>query len=120
MAYEIPDLKYTLVAGASITQWRAVNVHASGRAMAPSAGGQIVGVAQDTVASGEALAIEGGMGVTKWEAGEALSIGNLVMAHSDGTAKIATSGNFAHGVVIEAAASGAIATVKLQPHGRVA
>lgn len=119
MAYEIPGFSFTLVAGAAITQFRAVNVHASGRAVAPAAGGQIAGVAQDTVASGEACAVHED-GVTKWEAGESLTAGNLVMAHSDGTAKIATSGNFAHGVVLEAAASGAIATVLLKPHGRVA
>lgn len=114
MAYEIPGFSFTLIAAGTLTQFTAVDVEAStGRAIAPSAGGRMIGVVQNKPTVGKSATIVCS-GVTKGKIGTGgVTAGNSVMVNASGEFVVATGTNRAIGIALKTNASGTLGTILL-------
>jgi len=106
MLNDSPTVVIPANAALSAVGMKAYAANSSGKAILPAAAGDVpLGIAladQTDVAAGEDifLAVKD---ITHWIAGEALAVGDLLMAHTDGTAKKATSGKYIFAKALEAA-----------------
>jgi len=99
-AYEIPGLRYSLVAGGAVGRYLFVSANASGLGVAATAVTQIVGVSYNEVATGEVLEVVGD-GIAIVTAGEAVAAGAAVYADAAGKA-IDSAGTIVAGVALTA------------------
>lgn len=105
MAYEVPGFSFTLPAGADFTaskQFRFVDVNNAGKAVAPTAGGGVVGVRQITPRLNEACTIVHS-GISFVEAGGVITAGDLIATNATGQAVEAATGNVVLGRALESA-----------------
>lgn len=118
MAYEgnleiIPGL----AAGADLSssQFRMVKINASGLAVAAGAGEKAVGVLQDAPdASGKDASVAF-KGVTKMEAGAAVTAGDYIMSDATGRGITGTATNFLNAVALSSAgAAGELFTALIE------
>lgn len=110
MAYEIPGFSFTLPAGvdfSSSKQFRFVDVNNVGKAVAPTAGGAVVGVRQITPRLNEACTIVHS-GIVFVEAGGAITAGALIATNNVGQALVATTGQTVQGRALESATGAGI------------
>ena len=105
MAYEIPGFSFPLPSGADFTsgaQFRFCDVSATGKAVNPSAGGEVIGVRQTRPRLNEATTIVHS-GIAIVEAGGAITAGADVATNAVGQAVTAASGNLTVGRALETA-----------------
>lgn len=118
MAYEIPGFSFTLPAGADFSggeQFRFCDVSDAGKAVNPSADGNVIGVRYTRSKADEATTIVHS-GVAIVEAAAAVDLGQAVTTDANGCAVPATIGGGACGRALEAAvASGVQIAVLLTP-----
>jgi hypothetical protein len=111
-AYEIPGLRYSLVAGGAVARYRFVAVNASGLGIVATAATPLVGASYNEVAVGEVLEVVGD-GIAIVAAGEAVAAGATVYADSAGKATD-VAGTIVAGVALTAAtAADQLISVKL-------
>lgn len=119
MAYEIPGFSFPLPAGADFSggaQFRFCDVSSTGKAVNPSAGGNVVGVRQTRAKLNEAATIVQS-GVSIVEAGGAITAGALVATNNVGQAVTATTGNAVVGRALETASGSGIQIAVLLTSG---
>ncbi len=122
MAFEIPGKKFTLIAGANYNsesaQYTAIAQNAAGQAVAPAAGGSIIGVCQNKPDTGTRMTVMSS-GVTKFRTGGAVPVGPVAV---DGLGRcvVPAAGNRIVGRALEgAAAAGILIPVLLENEGVV-
>jgi hypothetical protein len=116
MAYEIPSFDFTLLAGEDLTdsQYRFMAVDANGQAVVATAAAFGAGVLQNNPGLGEAAGIMA-VGISKVEAGAAITAGSEVTSDAQGRAVTAAVGEHIHGIaLIEAGGVGEIIPVLLK------
>lgn len=123
MAYEIPGFSWTLEAGEDLSdsQYCAVDVNSSGKAVLPVQGKRVVGILRNhpgstfsTPPDSEAATIVS-TGIVKARVGiTGVTAGQNVTCDDDGTIIQCTSGDVALGRALQSAVAGAITTVLLQ------
>lgn len=116
-AYEIPGFSFSLPSGTDFRtgagQFRFINVDTNGKAVAPSANGNAIGVRQNKPNVGEATTIIAS-GIVMVEASAAVTVGSVVKTGADGRAAIAATTNTVLGTCITAAGgAGELCTVLL-------
>lgn len=118
MAYEIPVQLVSLKAGEDLTeaQFSPVKLDANGNIVkATQATDIVIGVLQDNPAAGQMGAIMT-FGITKVKAGDAISVGSLLTAHNNGTAKPASTGSKVFGIALTpASAAGQVIAALVLP-----
>lgn len=126
MAYEIPGFSFPLPAGEDFRpatnkgQFRFVTLSATGKAVAPAAGAQVIGVRQNRPNADEAVTIVQS-GISFVEAGGAISPGDGVTTDATGRAVVAAVGNAVVGQALETASgAGVQIAVLLTPRAAVA
>lgn len=124
MAYEIPGFSWTLPAGADFRtgagQFRFVDVSTTGKAVAPSANGQVVGIRQNTPNTNEACTIVSS-GVSFLEAAEAIAPGDWLSTDNTGRATVAAATEACVARALETATgAGIIIAVYLEGRAAVA
>lgn len=111
-----------VAAGAALTAvGMKAYAYSSGAAVLPSAGAVPAGIAladQGDIASGDDIHLVV-KDIARWIAGEALSAGDLLMTHTDGTAKKATAGKYIYAKALEDAAKDQPALVQIINAGYV-
>ena len=108
MAYEIPVQLVSFKAGVDLSekQFSPVKLDQNGNIVpATDSTDIVVGVLQDNPAAGHMGSVMT-FGITKVKAGAAISIGSLLTAHTDGTAKAATTGDKVFGIALTPASAG--------------
>lgn len=122
MAIEGTKLTWTFVAGADLSaaanQYKFVKLNTTADAvvLAASAGEKVIGVLQDTPASGEACEVVI-FGITKVAAGGTYNPGTTLTTTAAGLADTATTGNERLGQAIETGTTGTIRTMFFNPFG---
>jgi hypothetical protein len=117
MAYEIPGFSYTLVAAAdlSASQFRFIDIDATGKGAVPGAGGRVVGVRNNKPKSGEAATVVGS-GISIVEAGDVVTVGGSVSTDNVGRVVDAATADLIAGIALESAsAAGQFIAVLLTP-----
>ncbi|NLI59427.1 MAG: DUF2190 family protein [Clostridium sp.] len=110
-AYEIPNLRFSLPAGADIPRRRFVSVNSSGEGVIATAAGSAIGVSMNQAADGEVLEIADG--IVMVEAGGAITAGAGIEVGADGKA-VTNTGGIGIGIALTGAASaGSIVAVKM-------
>lgn len=121
MAYEIPGFSFTLPAGADFSntaQFRFAAVSNTGTAVAPAAGGSVVGVRYTKSKSGEATTIVG-TGIAIVESGDnTIVAGTKVTTTNVGTAKTANANELIAGIALEASTATGIQIAVLLTNGQ--
>jgi len=115
-AFEIPSLRFSLVAGEDIAQRRFVSVNSSGEGVLASAGGNAIGASMNQPEDGQILEIADG--IVMVEAGGSVAAGAAVQSDADGKAVTQSSG-IALGVAITGGSSSNIIAVKMLCIGSV-
>ena len=110
-AYEIPNVRFSLPAGADIPRRRFVSVNSSGEGVIATAAGSAIGVSMNQAADGEVLEIADG--IVMVEAGGAITAGAGIEVGTDGKAVTNTSGIGIGIALTSAAGAGNVVTVKL-------
>lgn len=110
-AYEIPNLRFSLPAGANIPRRRFVSVNSSGEGVIATAGGLTIGVSMNEAAAGEVLEVADGIVVV--EAGAAITAGAGIEVGTDGKAVTTSSGVVVGTALTNAASANLFVTVKL-------
>lgn len=109
-------------AGAAITDARAKALAiGSGKAVLPTAGANVIGISgmetDEAVAEGDDIEIQI-KDIGKWEAAEAIAIGDELATDATGKAKKAIAGQFIVGVAMTAAsAAGTLVQVQITKSG---
>ncbi len=122
MSFELHGFKVTVEASADLSaaQFHAMTLTATGLALATAQGEHLIGILNDDP---DALGVAGELvnsGISKWEAGAAVSIGDPVTTNDAGKVIAAATTNIVHGTAMEAAAgSGTIIAVLLNLNGHV-
>jgi len=110
-AYEIPNLRFSLPAGADIPRRRFVGVNASGEGVIATEASSAIGVSMNEAADGEVLEIADG--IVMVEAGGAITPGAGIEVGTDGKAVTNTNG-IGIGIALTGAAGvGNIVAVKM-------
>lgn len=107
-AYEIPNLRFSLPAGADVERYRFVTINSDGEGEPAGEGDVIIGVSMNQAADGEVLEIADGIVIV--EASEAIACGGFVTAGSDGKA---ASGEAGFVALTSASAAGEFISVKV-------
>lgn len=117
-----PSPTIVMEAGAALTdaRYRALAV-SSGKLVLPDAGANVIGIAigetDDSVAVGEDVTVQI-KDIGKWEAADAIAIGDELATDATGKAVKATSGAFIVGVALTAAsAAGSLVQVQIAKMG---
>lgn len=110
-AYEIPDLRYSLPAGADVPRRRFVSVNSSSEGVIATAAGAAIGVSMNEAKDGEVLEIADGIVMVEAEA--AITAGSDVQVGTDGKAVAKTTGIGVGVAITSAAAPGQVIAVKL-------
>ena len=88
-AYEIPNLRFSVPAGAAIARRRFVTINASGAGVYPAAGAKAIGVSMTQAADKEVLDVADG--IVMVEAAAEIAAGSLISTDADGKAVVATA-----------------------------
>lgn len=88
-AYEIPNLRFSLPAGAAVERRRFIAVNTDGEGVQATAGAGAVGVSMNAAADGEVLEVADGIVIV--EASAAINAGVDVSVATDGKAVTATA-----------------------------
>lgn len=107
-AYEIPNLRFSLPAGADVARHRFVKINSDGEGEQAGAGDAIIGVSMNQAAEGEVLEIADGIVIV--EAGGAITTGAFVTANANGKAVTSEAGFVA---MTGATAAGEFITAKV-------
>lgn len=107
-AYEIPNLRFSLPAGADVARHRFVKINSDGEGVQAGVGDAIIGVSMNEAAEGEVLEIADGIVIVK--AGGAITTGDFVTANADGRAVTGEAGFVA---MTGATAAGEFITAKV-------
>ena len=110
-AYEIPNLRFSLPAGADIPRRRFVGVKATGEGIIATAAGSAIGVSMNQAAKGEVLEIADG--IVMVEAGGAITPGAGIEVGTNGKAVTNTSGIGIGIALTGAAGDGNVVAVKM-------
>lgn len=111
-AYEIPNLRFSLPAGADVAQRRFVSVNENSAGIQATADTTVIGASMNEVKADQVLEIADGLVMV--EAGGAITAGTLVYADANGKATTTKGTAEAAGIAItSAAAAGEFVTVKL-------
>lgn len=110
-AYEIPNLRFSLPAGADVKRRRFVTVNSSSEAVYSSAGASAIGVSMNEADDGEVLEISDGIVIVEAEA--AIAAGADVEVGTDGKAKTKATGIGVGVAITGAAGLGNFVAVKL-------
>ena len=110
-AYEIPNLRFSVPAGANIPRRRFITINASGEGILASEGGYVIGVSMNDADAGEVLEVSDGIVIV--ETGEAVSAGAKVSVGADGKAVTATAATPVVGIAITGAGAGGTIAVKI-------
>lgn len=125
-AYEIPNQRFSLPAGAAVARRRFVAVNSAGAGIQATASTQVIGVSTNEVdtttlaASKQVLEIADG--IVMVTAAATIAAGNAVSANADGKAIVAVAptygdtsvaGTIVVGTALTGADAGALITVKL-------
>ncbi len=110
-AYEIPNLRFSLPAGADIARRRFVSVNSSSTAVYATSAGSAIGVSMDDAEEGNVLTIADG--IVTVEAGAAIAAGADVEVGADGKAITKTTGIGVGVAITGASGTGQIIAVKL-------
>ena len=110
-AYEIPNLRFSLPAGANIPRRRFVGVNSSGEGVIATAASSAIGVSMNEAAAGEVLEIADG--IVMVEAGGAITAGSDIEVGTDGKAVATTNGVVVGTALTNAASANLFVTVKL-------
>jgi hypothetical protein len=110
-AYEIPDLMFSLPAGADVSRRRFVDVNALSQAVYATAASSTIGVSMNEAEAGEVLEIADG--IVMVEAGDAIVAGADVQVGTDGKAITKTTGVGVGVAITGAAGAGELVAVKL-------
>lgn len=110
-AYEIPNLRFSLPAGADIPRRRFVGVNSSGEGVIATAAGSAIGVSMNQTAKGEVLEIADG--IVMVEAGGAITPGAGIEVGTAGKA-VTNTGGIGIGIALTGAAgAGNVVAVKM-------
>ena len=110
-AYEIPNLRFSLPAGADIPRRRFVGVNATGEGVIATAAESAIGVSMNQAADGEVLEIADG--IVMVEAGGAITPGAGIEVGTDGKA-VTNTGGIGIGIALTGAAgAGNVVAVKM-------
>lgn len=113
MVYEIPGFSYTLLAGADWSvkdttgQFRFVELANTGKAVAPTLGGNVVGVRQNLPALNQPTTVVES-GIVFIEAGAAVTAGDIVTTDATGRVITAAATHLQHGRALETASGAGI------------
>lgn len=109
-AYEIPNLRFSLAAGAEVARCRFVSVGEGSVGIQATTSTQVIGVSMNKAKAGEVLEIADG--IVMVEAADAITAGSAVSSDADG--KAITGGTVVAGIAITAAsAAGELVAVKI-------
>lgn len=108
-AYEIPNLRFSAVAGEAITRRRFVKPSTDPEFLMADAGEAAVGVSMNDPAENEVLEVADG--IVMVEAGEAITAGQEVQSGANGVAMVLASGKKT-GTAITGGDTGDLITVK--------
>ena len=122
-AYEIPNLRFSLPAGAAVERHRFVSVNSTGKGVQATASTQVIGASMNKTADGQVLEIA--EGIVMVTAGEAITSGSAISSDAngkaitataqsqDGTSKVVTAGSLVAGIAMTDAAAGGLVAVKI-------
>ena len=110
-AYEIPNLRFSLPAGADVKRRRFVNVNSSSAGVHATAAGAAIGVSMNEAANGEVLEIADG--IVMVEAGGVITAGADIEVGADGKAVAKTTGIGVGVAITGASAAGHFIACKL-------
>lgn len=110
-AYEIPNLRFSVPAGANVPRHRFVTVNAAGEGVLASEGGYAIGVSMNDADAGEVLEVSDGIVIV--ETGEAVSAGARVAVGADGKAITNTEDTSVVGIALTGAGAGGTIAVKI-------
>ena len=108
-AFQIPDLRWSLPAGAAIPRYRFVSVNSDGNAVVANATSAVVGVSQNKTAAGQIAEIQDGLVIV--EAAAAIAPGALAISNATGLAAAGTTSGYV--VIVGASAAGDLITIKM-------
>jgi hypothetical protein len=111
-AYEIPNLRFSLPAGADIPRRRFVGVNASGEGVIATAAGPAIGVSMNEAAAGEVLEVADGIVVV--ETSNAIEAGASISVAEDGRAVTTTDGVVVGTALTSAAGANLFIAVKIR------
>ena len=116
-AFEIPNLRFSVPAGANVPRRRFVTVNASGEGVLASAENYAIGVSMNDANTGEVLEVSDGIVIV--ETGEAVPAGAKVSVGADGKAVTATEASVdteatpVVGIALTGAGAGGTIAVKI-------
>lgn len=110
-AYEIPNLRFSVPAGANIPRRRFVTVNASGEGVLASEEKFVIGVSMNDANAGEVLEVSDGIVIV--ETGEAVPAGAYVAVGADGKAVVDTEASYVVGIALTGAGAGGTIAVKI-------
>jgi hypothetical protein len=108
--YQIPNLRFSAVAGADLKQNRFVTIASTGKAAHASAGGAAIGASMNEPDNGQPLEIADG--IVMVEASGTVTAGETVQSAADGKVATKTTG-VGLGIAITTATTGNLATIKM-------
>lgn len=118
MAYDILGPTKSLVAAATMaSQFVFVTINNLGQAALPSAGGNAIGVAQDTPNAGDPTQVCGPGAVTKVLCSATIANGQKIATDVNGNAIPCVTGDFELGYALSAGSAGFLADMLFQPVG---
>lgn len=110
-AYEIPNLRFSVPAGADIPRRRFVTINASGEGILASEENYAIGVSMNDANTGEVLEVSDGIVIV--ETGEAVPAGAYVAVGADGKAVVDTEASAVVGIALTGAGAGGTIAVKI-------
>lgn len=110
-AYEIPNLRFSLVAGADVARRRFVKPDSNGAGIQTVAGDAAIAVSGNDPKSGEVLELADGIVIV--EAGAAVAAGASVQSDADGKAITLAAGTKIGTALTAATAAGQLISVKM-------
>lgn len=110
-AYQIPNLRFSAIAGGVIARYRFLTVNANGEFVHAGAAVKPIGASQTDNKAGEVA--ECADGIVMVEASVALTAGNLAVTAADGKANKTATVADAIGICLTDAAAGGLVSIKL-------
>lgn len=110
-AYEIPNLRFSMVAGANIARRRFIKPDSNGNGIQAVAGDAIIAVSMNDPKSGEVLELADG--IVMVEAGAAIAAGAAVQSDANGKAITLAAGTKAGVALTAATAASQLVTIKI-------
>lgn len=109
--YEIPNLRFSALAGAALPKRRFVTVNSSEKAVLPAAGAAIIGVTSNITAAVDEV-VNMYDGIVMVDAAGTIAAGAKVQTNAEGKAVVVSTGE-AVGMAMTGAVSGGVVTVKI-------